>query len=421
MIDQNWEGSTEKFADLVAKLASEKGLIANDQIPTVRLVRDYVSRGILSKPRKEGKEVVFGYIQLIEFLACRALIKDGWPLKKIAEDFQRSSPEEIKILVPGETQENSSLKLIKSFSSKIQPATNLNTTDRLFNKPDYSAEALSENSSSLSSDSPSIEPFFQTTELDYFRKILISRRDNLLKKREIAEAQLRLEEKISPLDNLDDKNKYRRLLDMRRAKDRLGRMLSEVQTALERMKNGTYGICVETGNRISIEQLEKNPTETLSLEAKNNFEQEKTHSPFYRSQSRYNSIRQMAETNLRKMESLGRSREEVIKSMISREPFTRFARELIRDLLGERTFSRPRFKENAIERQMLEEVSRSLGKSNSRFPVKEFTNIEITNSISVQIENSELKKITRDQAKAIAQAIELNLINAKIREDNKDD
>ena len=186
MIDQNWEGSTEKFADLVAKLASEKGLIANDQIPTVRLVRDYVSRGILSKPRKEGKEVVFGYIQLIEFLACRALIKDGWPLKKIAEDFQRSSPEEIKILVPGETQENSSLKLIKSFSSKIQPATNLNTTDRLFNKPDYSAEALSENSSSLSSDSPSIEPFFQTTELDYFRKILISRRDNLLKKREIA-------------------------------------------------------------------------------------------------------------------------------------------------------------------------------------------------------------------------------------------
>ena len=78
MIDQNWEGSTEKFADLVAKLASEKGLIENDQIPTVRLVRDYVSRGILSKPRKEGKEVVFGYIQLIEFLACRALIKDGW-------------------------------------------------------------------------------------------------------------------------------------------------------------------------------------------------------------------------------------------------------------------------------------------------------------------------------------------------------
>ena len=51
----------------------------------------------------------------------------------------------------------------------------------------------------------------------------------------------------------------------------------------------------------------------------------------------------MAETNLRKMESLGRSREEVIKSMISREPFKRFARELIRDLLGERAFSRPRF------------------------------------------------------------------------------
>ena len=92
---------------------------------------------------------------------------------------------------------------------------------------DCSAEALSENSSSLSSDSPSIEPFFQTTELDYFRKILISRRDNLLKKRGDCRGAIEIRGKTSPLDNLDDKNNHRRLLDMRRAKDRLGRMLSE--------------------------------------------------------------------------------------------------------------------------------------------------------------------------------------------------
>ena len=57
MIDQNWEGSTEKFADLVAKLASEKGLIANDQIPTVRLVRDYVSREYCQSLEKKAKKL----------------------------------------------------------------------------------------------------------------------------------------------------------------------------------------------------------------------------------------------------------------------------------------------------------------------------------------------------------------------------
>ena len=89
MIDKNWEGSTEDFAKIVAELAEKKDLIDKDQFPNVRLVRDYVSRGILSKPRKEGKEVFFGYSQVIEFLACRSLIKDGWPLKKNCGGFSK--------------------------------------------------------------------------------------------------------------------------------------------------------------------------------------------------------------------------------------------------------------------------------------------------------------------------------------------
>ena len=54
----------------------------------------------------------------MEFLACRALINDGWPLKKIASDFQKSTIEEIKLLVPGETPENDSTKLIRKFTNK---------------------------------------------------------------------------------------------------------------------------------------------------------------------------------------------------------------------------------------------------------------------------------------------------------------
>ena len=117
-INKSWEGSTEQFVDMAKAYAYAKNLISYEQEPNVRLVRDYVSRGIVSKPRKEGKEVIFGYRQLVEFLACRALINDGWPLKKIASDFQKSTIEEIKLIVPGETQENDSTKLIRKFTNK---------------------------------------------------------------------------------------------------------------------------------------------------------------------------------------------------------------------------------------------------------------------------------------------------------------
>ena len=42
---------------LIAKLyGSDKKLINNEQEPNVRLIRDYVSRGIISKPKKSEKK-----------------------------------------------------------------------------------------------------------------------------------------------------------------------------------------------------------------------------------------------------------------------------------------------------------------------------------------------------------------------------
>jgi DnaK suppressor protein len=44
--------------------------------------------------------------------------------------------------------------------------------------------------------------------------------------------------------------------------------LKQVDEALERIKNGTYGICRVTGKLISKERLEAVPTTTISVEAK---------------------------------------------------------------------------------------------------------------------------------------------------------
>ena len=44
--------------------------------------------------------------------------------------------------------------------------------------------------------------------------------------------------------------------------------LKQIDEALERIKNGTYGICRVTGKEISKERLEAVPTTTISVEAK---------------------------------------------------------------------------------------------------------------------------------------------------------
>jgi hypothetical protein len=48
-------------------------------------VRHYVQIGILGRPERAGKEAHFRFRQIVELLATRVLLNDGWPLAKIAD------------------------------------------------------------------------------------------------------------------------------------------------------------------------------------------------------------------------------------------------------------------------------------------------------------------------------------------------
>lgn len=117
--EKNWIGNTEEFAALCEKWLKIKNIGKNDPQVTVRLVRDYVSRGILSKPIPKGKEVMFNYEQLIQFVACRHLLEEGFSLKRIAEDIQTSDLDIILSWIPNEDADKA-MSLIESFKSKKQ-------------------------------------------------------------------------------------------------------------------------------------------------------------------------------------------------------------------------------------------------------------------------------------------------------------
>jgi hypothetical protein len=117
--EKNWEGTADALASHAKLWMRIKRIGDPTFVPNERLVRDYVAKGILSKPERKGKEAIFGFEQLVQFLACRAMIEDGWPLSKISEDFQVSSIWEILKLIPGEAAPNDAMTLIESFKSEM--------------------------------------------------------------------------------------------------------------------------------------------------------------------------------------------------------------------------------------------------------------------------------------------------------------
>ena len=62
-----------------------------------------------------------------------------------------------------------------------------------------------------------------------------------------------------------------------RTRDRMRKLIKKINQALDRIENGTYGYCEDTGEPIGLARLEARPVATLSIEAQERHERkEKT-------------------------------------------------------------------------------------------------------------------------------------------------
>ena len=63
-----------------------------------------------------------------------------------------------------------------------------------------------------------------------------------------------------------------------RTRDRARKLINKIDEALDRIDDGTYGYCEETGEPINVRRLEARPIALLSLEAQERHERmERTH------------------------------------------------------------------------------------------------------------------------------------------------
>jgi DnaK suppressor protein len=115
------------------------------------------------------------------------------------------------------------------------------------------------------------EPFMNERQRDYFRAKLLTWKDEILK--EARDTLQHLQDENVNHPDLADRasSETDRAIELR-ARDRQRKLISKIDAALERIDDGTYGYCEETGEPISLKRLEARPIATLSVEAQERHE-----------------------------------------------------------------------------------------------------------------------------------------------------
>lgn len=115
------------------------------------------------------------------------------------------------------------------------------------------------------------EDFMNERQRDYFRKKLLAWKDEIL--RESRETLLALQAESENHPDLADRasSETDRAIELR-ARDRQRKLIAKIDAALQRIDEGVYGYCEETGEPISLKRLDARPIATLSVEAQERHE-----------------------------------------------------------------------------------------------------------------------------------------------------
>ena len=110
------------------------------------------------------------------------------------------------------------------------------------------------------------EKFMNAKMKEYFRQKLVGWKKNLLKESSQTLNNLQNENEAKPDITDRASEEIDRSFELR-TRDRERKLINKIDAALQRIEDGSYGYCDETGDPISIKRLEARPVATLSLEA----------------------------------------------------------------------------------------------------------------------------------------------------------
>ena len=118
-----FSGSAEDLLGLVEGLAATLHLAPEGDSGNERLLRHYASVNVLDKPNRQGRDAVYTYRHLLQFLTARRLMKQGFALSKIAE-FTSVVPTETLQQTLSESPQRSEAELLVAAykAARISPS-----------------------------------------------------------------------------------------------------------------------------------------------------------------------------------------------------------------------------------------------------------------------------------------------------------
>jgi len=110
------------------------------------------------------------------------------------------------------------------------------------------------------------EKYMSKKQLNHFEKILLIWKSQLEEEADKTVSHMQKENinYADPNDRASQESDFGLEL---RTRDRERKLLKKIQQSLNRIENGSYGYCEETGEEIGLKRLEARPVATLCLEA----------------------------------------------------------------------------------------------------------------------------------------------------------
>ena len=110
------------------------------------------------------------------------------------------------------------------------------------------------------------EKFMNAKMKEYFKQKLINWKNELLKESNQTLSNLQSDNEAKPDITDRASEEIDRSFELR-TRDRERKLINKINSALQRIEDGSYGYCEETGEPIGLKRLEARPVATLSLEA----------------------------------------------------------------------------------------------------------------------------------------------------------
>ena len=108
----------------------------------------------------------------------------------------------------------------------------------------------------------------------FFTDLLLKWKREIIKANSLGNMLNSSDDSVSSADVIDQASSYTDKSVEMKALNRSRKLISKINSALQRIKNGTYGFCEETAEPIGLKRLIARPVATLSIEAQEKHERD---------------------------------------------------------------------------------------------------------------------------------------------------